>query len=59
MMEPEIKQALMEEFGYVPDVERGEEWVVYQGVMLIVIHPENKPHLYERGCGGRPVEIIS
>lgn len=45
-------RALRETFGYEPDERGGEKWTVYQDRMLIVIHPERRPRLYERGCNG-------
>lgn len=48
---------LQREFGYRPDERGGEKWAVYQGRCLIVIHPERRPRLYDRGCGGMFYEI--
>lgn len=51
MMDDATSRALRREFGYVPDEKGGEQWVVYRDHTLIVIHPEQKPRLYERGRG--------
>ncbi|MGJ5032295.1 hypothetical protein ACQR1I_36035 [Bradyrhizobium sp. HKCCYLS2038] len=56
-IEPEISAALRREFGYVTDLQDGEQWTVYQNRTLIVIHPERRPRLYKRGCGGVYYEI--
>lgn len=53
----DVKEGLMREFGYVPDERGGEKWAVYQNHTLIVIHPERRPRLYERGCCGSYCEI--
>ena len=53
----EVRDALRREFGYVPDEGDGEKWIVYQDHTLIVIHPERRPRLYKRGCGGSFYEI--
>ncbi len=44
-------EALRREFGYAPNEADGENWTVYQGQMLIVIHPERRPRIYRRGSG--------
>jgi hypothetical protein len=57
MMDEVTKTALRQTFGYVPDEADGEAWTVYQERMLIVIHPNRRPRLYEEFSGGRYVEI--
>ncbi|MHB0785610.1 hypothetical protein [Bradyrhizobium sp. 5.13L] len=49
--------ALRRDFGYAPDERGGENWTVYQNQTLIVCHPERRPRLYKRGCGGTFYEI--
>lgn len=56
-MDDEISTALRREFGYVPDEGDGEHWVVYRDNILLVVHPERKPKLFERGCRGSYSEI--
>ncbi len=56
-MDDECAAALKREFGYVPEEERGEKWVVYQERALIVVHPERRPRIYRRGGNGVPYEI--
>jgi hypothetical protein len=56
-MDTECARDLEREFGYVPDEKNGEKWAVYQNHSLIVIHPEQRPRIYKRGCGGTPYEI--
>ena len=56
-MEPAVETDLRRVFGYVPDERGGENWTVYQDHTLIVIHPERRPRLYKRGCGGTYYEI--
>lgn len=56
-MTPKCAAALRREFGYVPNDRRGERWVVYQGAVLIVTHPDDRPKLYYRDGSGSPVEI--
>lgn len=41
-------EAIKQDFGFIPREEDGEQWVVYQGKVLIVIHPERKPRLYRK-----------
>lgn len=50
-------RSLVETFGYRPDERGGEQWTVYRDEALIVIHPERRPRVYERGCGGIYAEI--
>lgn len=50
-------ESLKLEFGHRPDEKMGERWIVYQGHSLIVIHPERRPRIYKRGCGGTYYEI--
>jgi len=50
-------ESLRQEFGYRPNEAMGERWIVYQGHSLIVIHPEQRPRIYKRGCGGVYYEI--
>lgn len=52
-----VLDALYETFGYRPDEPGGENWTVYQGHSLIVVHPERRPRIYKRGCGGVYYEI--
>lgn len=52
---PEILRALEEHFGYAP--QDGEKWCVYQDAVLIVIHPDHRPRVYERGGGGEFMEL--
>jgi hypothetical protein len=52
-----VAEALRREFGYCPDERNGEVWTVFQGHTLIVIHPERRPRMYKRGCGGIYYEI--
>jgi hypothetical protein len=49
-MQDDVRAALKEHFGYAPDEERGEKWVVYQDRVLLVIHPEMRPRIYRRGA---------
>lgn len=49
--------SLRQEFGYAPDERGGERWTVFQNHTLVVIHPERRPRLYKRGCGGLYYEI--
>lgn len=56
-MSDEVKQALRREFGYVPDESGGENWTVFRDHSLIVIHPERRPRIYKRGCGGTYYEF--
>lgn len=52
-----VMESLHKEFGYRPDEEGGEQWVVYQDRVLVVIHPERRPRIYERRGGGTYYEI--
>jgi hypothetical protein len=52
-----IANDLRRDFGYVPREEEGEQWCVYQDHTLIVVHPERRPRMYKRGCGGVYYEI--
>lgn len=56
-IEPEIGNALYRVFGYVPQPDQGEQWVVYRDHFLLVIHPERLARVYERGCHGEYREI--
>lgn len=56
-MADECAEALKREFGYVPNEEAGEKWVVYQDRALIVVHPERRPRIYRRGYYGDFYEI--
>lgn len=51
-MKQQNLEALRRTFGYAPDERDGEQWVVYQDRVLIVIHPERRPRLYKRGALG-------
>lgn len=57
MQEDELFASLQREFGYRPDERNGERWIVFQDHNLIVIHPERRPRIYKRGCGGVYYEI--
>lgn len=54
----EVRTALLDAFGYVPDERGGEKRCVYQDHSLIVVHPERIPRIYKRGCGGLFYEIV-
>lgn len=56
-MHPEVKAALKRLFGYIPNEDDGEKWVVFQSRTLIVVHPERRPRLYRQDGGGVYVEI--
>lgn len=53
----ETAASLRQTFGYAPDERGGERWTVFQDHTLIVIHPERRPRMYKRGCGGVFYEI--
>ena len=57
MDEQNVLDSLEREFGYRPNEKGGEEWCVYQNHSLIVIHPERRPRIFKRGCGGNFYEI--
>ncbi len=48
----EVADALRKEFGYAPQENDGEKWVIYRDCMLIVAHPERRPRIYRRGGSG-------
>ena len=52
MIGRQTAEHLRQEFGYVPNEHGGEDWTIFQNRVLIVIHPERRPRLYGRGCGG-------
>jgi len=52
-----VMRSLQETFGHRPDERGGEKWTVYQDHSLIVVHPERRPRIYKRGCGGVYYEI--
>ena len=56
-MDADCATALKREFGYVPNEKDGEKWCVYQDHSLIIVHPERRPRIYKRGCGGLYYEI--
>lgn len=57
MTDEEVMASLRKTFGYAPNERDGEQWAVYQDHSLIVIHPERRPRIYKRGCGGSYYEI--
>jgi hypothetical protein len=52
-MSRDVAAEMRKTFGRVPDERGGERWAIYQNYTLIVIHPEHRPRLYKRGCGGK------
>ena len=56
-VDPEIANSLQRVFGYVPQPDIGEQWVVYRDNFLLVIHPDRLARMYERGSGGKYSEI--
>ncbi len=56
-MDDQTRVALKREFGYAPDEAYGEKWVIYKNNFLVVVHPEQRPKVFERGCAGLYFEI--
>lgn len=50
----DLEKSLQDNFGYVPQLP--EQWTVYKD-HLLVIHPENKPRIFNRGCAGVYYEL--
>ena len=56
-MDNEVASALQRTFGYVPDEEAGEKWVIYRDHVMVVIHHREKPKIFPEGCRGNFHEI--